>query len=324
MRPDKPPLYVSRLLPEPVMEMIRERFALVEEPSDEIPVPSAIQAGLCRAEAAIVTLADKIDADTIATASNLKILANYAVGFNNIDLEAATRRGLVVTNTPDVLTDATADLTWALILATARRLIEGDQLVRSGHWKGWSPTQLLGTAVAGSTLGIIGMGRIGQAVAQRATGFRMKVLYYSRRLVPAPPGTVTWERKTLPCLLREADFVTVHVPLTRDTHNLIGARELAQMRRTAILINTARGPIVDEEALAAALRNGEIAGAGLDVFNQEPILHPDLPGLKQVLLLPHIGSATLNTRVDMGLICLNNIEAVLEGRPAPNRVGIQG
>ena len=179
MTDTRPTLYISRLLPEPVMRIVRERFRLVQEPLDMLPAPSALRAGLCRADAAIVTLGDCIDAETIRTATRLKILANYAVGYNNIDLAAARQHGLIVTNTPDVLTDATADLTWALILATARRIVEGDALIRSGRWTGWSPTQLLGTDIAGKTLGIIGMGRIGQAVAQRAVGFRMPVRYHT-------------------------------------------------------------------------------------------------------------------------------------------------
>ena len=313
-----PLVYVSRLLPDPVMTAIRQRFTLVHEPFDAVPTLLALQKGLSSAAAAIVTLTDSIDAGTIEAARGLKILANYAVGYNNIDVEAAKRCGVIVTNTPDVLTDATADLTWALILATARRLIEGDQLIRSGQWGGWAPTQLLGAAVAGKTLGIIGMGRIGLAVAERAAGFRMKVLYYSRR--PLQGDDRTWEWRTLPALLSESDFVTIHVPLTKETHHLIGVHQLARMRRTAILINTARGPIVDEAALAAALRNGTIAGAGLDVFEDEPRLHPDLSALRQVVLLPHLGSATLAARVEMGMICLGNVEAVLNGQPAPNRV----
>jgi glyoxylate reductase len=323
MTTDKPLLYVSRLLPDPVMDIIRDRFSLVQEPLDAAPAASALQDGLRQADAAIVTLTDRIGADTIDTALRLKILANYAVGYNNIDLNAANRRGLIVTNTPDVLTDATADLTWALLLATARRIVEGDQFLRSGRWTGWAPTQLLGAAVSGKTLGIIGMGRIGQAVAHRAVGFRMKVLYHARRAAVPPSELLNWERRTLTELLSEADFVTIHVPLTSETHHLIGVRELTQMRRTALLINTARGPIVDETALAAALRNGTIAGAGLDVFEQEPTLHPDLAPLHQVVLLPHLGSATLKTRMEMGMICLKNIEAVLGGRPAPNQVGLK-
>jgi len=316
----KPPLYVSRVLPDPVMAAIRERFELVREPLDDSSAPSALQSGLSESVAAIVTLTDRLDADVLAAAPRLKIVANYAVGYNNIDVDAARQRGIVVTNTPDVLTDATADLTWALILATARRVIEGDRLVRSGQWTGWTPTQLLGTAVAGRTLGIIGMGRIGQAVAQRAAGFRMKVCYCSRRRADSPSDAVAWEFLPLQALLAGSDIVTIHVPLTQDTRHLIGAQELAKMHRTAILINTARGPIVDESALVAALTSGAISGAGLDVFEEEPRLHPRLATMPQVVLLPHLGSATMDARVDMGMTCVKNIEAVLSGQAAPNRV----
>jgi glyoxylate reductase len=265
-------------------------------------------------------LGDHIEAETIHAATRLKVLANYAVGYNNIDLAAARERGLIVTNTPDVLTDATADLTWALLLATARRVVEGDFLVRSGHWTGWSPTQLMGTEVSGKTLGIIGMGRIGQAVAHRAAGFRMPVRYHSRQLMATSSLPREWEHRSLHDLLGEADIVTIHVPLTPNTQHLIGARELAWMRPTAFLINTARGSIIDEGPLVEALKTGIIAGAGLDVYEQEPALHPTLTQLKQVVLLPHLGSATRHARVQMGLVCLRNIEAVLEGRPAPNEV----
>ena len=316
----RPTLYVSRLLPDPVMAIVRERFRLVQEPLDELPTPSALRDGLYQADAAIVTLGDRIDAETIQAATKLKILANYAVGYNNIDLAAARQRGLIVTNTPDVLTDATADLTWALILVTARRIVEGDALVRSGQWTGWSPTQLLGAEVSGKTLGIIGMGRIGQAVAQRAVGFRMAVRYHARHAMAASSLSSEWESRSLQDLLRVADIVTIHVPLTPTTHHLIGARELAWMKPTAFLINTARGPIVDENALVEALKRGTIAGAGLDVYEQEPAVHPALSQLKQVVLLPHLGSATLHARVQMGLVCVKNVHAVLEGLPAPNRV----
>ncbi len=313
-------LYVSRLLPDPVMAIVRERFQLVQEPLDTLPAPSALREGLCRADAAIVTLGDCIDTETIHAATRLKILANYAVGYNNIDLMAARQRGLIVTNTPDVLTDATADLTWALLLATARRVVEGDALVRSGHWTGWSPAQLLGTEVSGKTLGIIGMGRIGQAVAGRAMGFRMPVRYHSRQ--PIAPSSLPreWEYRSLQELLSEADVVTIHAPLTPATHHLIGAQELAWMRPTAFLINTARGPIIDEMALVDALKTGVIAGAGLDVYEQEPAMYSGLAQLKQAVLLPHLGSATLHARVQMGLVCLENIQAVLDGHPALNRI----
>jgi glyoxylate reductase len=316
----RPTLYISRILPDPVMAIVRERFHLVQDPHDVLPAPPALREGLCQADAAIVTLGNRIVAVTIQAATRLKILANYAVGYNNIDLAAARQHGLIVTNTPDVLTDATADLTWALILATARRVVEGDALVRSGAWTGWSPTQLLGAEVTGKTLGIIGMGRIGQAVAQRAVGFRMPVRYHTRQLMAAASLPREWEHRSLQDLLQEADIVTVHLPLTSNTHHLIGARELSCMRPTAFLINTARGPIVDEEALANALKTGIIAGAGLDVYEQEPALHPTLAQLKQVVLLPHLGSATLHARVQMGLVCLRNIETVLAGRSAANQV----
>jgi glyoxylate reductase len=319
MASGKPLLYVSRALPDPVMTVIRERFTLVNEPLDDPPAPSALKSCLSHAVAGIVTLTDHLDAQVLASARGLKIVANYAVGYNNIDVEAARQRGIVITNTPDVLTDATADLTWALILATARRVIEGDRLVRSGQWTGWTPTQLLGAAVAGRTLGIIGMGRIGQAVARRAAGFRMKVSYCSHRPVESPQSAA-WELLALPALLGGSDIVTIHVPLTSETRHLIGAHEFGLMRRSAILINTARGPIVDESALVAALTNGTIAGAGLDVFENEPRLRSGLESLPQVVLLPHLGSATMETRVEMGMLCLINIEAVLAGRPAPNRV----
>src|SRR6185503_6132066 len=249
MTDTRPTLYLSRLLPDPIMAIVRERFQLAQEPLDVLPAPSALREGLCRADAAIVTLGDRIDAEIIHAAARLKILANYAVGYNNIDLAAARQRGLIVTNTPDVLTDATADLTWALILATARRIVEGDALVRSSQWTGWSPTQLLGTEVTGKTLGIIGMGRIGQAVAQRAVGFRMPVRYHTRQPLATSSLSREWEYRSLHDILGESDVVTIHVPLTPATHHLIGTRELAWMRPTAFVINTARGPIVDEAAL---------------------------------------------------------------------------
>lgn len=315
-----PRLYISRLLPDPVMAAARQQYQLLNEPRDAAPAHDTLAAGLCEADAAICTLTDRIDASMLAAATRLTILANYAVGYNNIDLAAASARGIVVTNTPDVLTDSTADLTWALLLAVARRVAEGDAYVRSGDWSGWAPTQMLGTDVSGKTLGIIGMGRIGQAVAQRATGFNMRVCYTSR--TPRSPGWLPsqWAVRSLPDLLKEADFVSLHVPLTPDTHHLIGARQLALMKPTAFLINTSRGPVVEESALVDALLQRRLAGAGLDVFEQEPLFHPSLRELRQVVLLPHLGSATLATRVRMGMICLENIAAICAGRAAPNQV----
>jgi len=315
-----PTLYVSRLLPPPIMAILKERFRLVGQPGTAPPGPEQLTKDMQEAEAAICTLTERIDRAVLDRAARLRVIANYAVGYNNIDLDAAQARGIVVTNTPDVLTEATADLTWALLLAVARRVPEGHQLVQQGGWTGWEPTQLLGAEVYGKTLGIVGMGRIGQAVARRASGFSMPILYCSRRPVSQPVQGQPWRPVSLDKLLSSSDFISLHVPLTPETHHLIGARELRLMRPTAYLINTARGPVIDEAALVEALRRGHPAGAGLDVYEQEPTLHPGLRSLTQVVTLPHLGSATLDARVRMGLVCIENIRAVLEGRPAPNRV----
>ena len=313
-------LYITRLLPEPVMATVRERYQLIAEPTDQPPTRDAQQRGFAEADAVICTLADPITDDLLAAAQRLRIVANYAVGYNNIDVAAAARRGIVVTNTPDVLTDATADLTWALMLAVARRVVEGDRWARSGTWPGWAPTQMLGTDVTGKTLGIIGMGRIGQAVAMRAQGFRMPVIYASRRPCPTPPGITTWTHRSLEEVLTEADFISLHVPLSEATRHLIGPRELASMKSTAFLINTSRGPVVDEAALLSALRQCEIAGAGLDVYEREPVILSGLEQLSNAVLLPHLGSATFDARVRMGMICVENVAAVLGGRPPLNPV----
>ncbi|MBM4124342.1 MAG: D-glycerate dehydrogenase [Nitrospira sp.] len=315
-----PALYLSRLLPPPVMAAIAEEFRLVSQPAPLPPGSASLRQGLREAQAAICTLTEQIDRDVLREAPHLRVIANYAVGYNNIDLEAAKERGIVVTNTPDVLTEATADLTWALLLATARRIPEGHGLVRQGAWTGWEPTQLLGADVYGKTLGIVGMGRIGSAVARRAVGFRMPVLYCNRRALAPSASDPTWRQASLPEVLTRSDFVSLHVPLTAETRHLIGAAELRLMRPTAFLLNTSRGPVLDEAALVAALREGRLAGAGLDVYEEEPALHPDLRSLTKVVTLPHLGSATLSARVRMGLVCIENIRAVLEGRPAPNRV----
>ncbi len=315
----RPILYTTRVLPEAIMTAIRDRYALIMEPADRAPTADELQRGFAGADAVITTLAERVDETLLAHATRLKIVANFAVGYNNIDVAAATRRGIVVTNTPDVLTDATADLTWALLLAVARRAVEGDRWIRTGHWPGWTPTQLLGSDVTGKTLGIVGMGRIGQAVAQRAAGFRMPILYMSRTACPSPPG-ISWTHCSLDVVLAQSDFLSLHVPLTNETRHLIGARELARMKPSAFLLNTSRGPVVDEAALVSALTQRTIAGAGLDVYEQEPALHPGLAALPNVVLLPHLGSATLETRINMGRICLENIAAVLNGSPAPNQV----
>jgi len=313
-------LYLARPLPDPVMAVIRERFSLTAAPADSPPSASAILAAIRDAQAVICTLNERFDRDLLAAAPSLRVIANYAVGYNNIDTDAAKARGVIVTNTPDVLTNATADITWALILAVARRVVEGDQLVRQDRWAGWSPTQLLGVDLTGKTLGIIGMGRIGQAVARRALGFEMNVLYWSRGEQPLPSANPAWQRVSFEELVRRSDFLSLHVPLTPDTRHLINEEALRLMKPTAFLINAARGPVVDEAALVTALREGRLAGAGLDVYEHEPVLHVGLRELSQVVLLPHLGSATTETRIKMGMMCVENVLAVLEGKPAPNRV----
>jgi glyoxylate reductase len=316
---NRPSLYITRLLPQPVLDAIPPQYRLLATPSDDPPTETELRQGIAQADAVICTLSDRIDASLLRYATRVKIIANYAVGYNNIDLAAAAQRGIIVSNTPDVLTESTADLTWALLLAVARRVVEGDRWVRAGTWPGWRPTQMLGAEVSGKTLGIIGMGRIGQAVARRAAGFGMPVMYAGRQITSTPPGMV-WIQRSLSDVLAESDFLSLHVPLTDGTHHLIGQRELATMKPTAFLINTSRGRVIDEPALVSALKAGLLAGAGLDVYEQEPKISGDLRSLPNVVLLPHLGSATLETRVRMGLVCLQNVAAVLDDRPAPNRV----
>jgi len=261
-----------------------------------------------------------IDAQLLDRLPNLKLVANYAVGVDNVDLAAAAERGVLVTNTPDVLTDATADLTWALILAVARRLREGDALARSGEWVGWHPRQLLGVELRGATLGIVGLGRIGEAVARRAIGFGMGVIYHGRSPRPDLETRLGVRRFPLGRLLERSDVVSIHVPLTDETRHLIGEAEIARMKPGAILVNTARGPIVDEAALARALERGHLFGAGLDVYEDEPEIHPGLRASERTVLLPHLGSATTATREAMARRVAGNVRAVLEGEPPPNRV----
>lgn len=318
-----PTVFVSRRLPDPVMAEFSRRFTLIGRSTDHPATRAELLEAAAVADAMAVTLADQVDAELLQKASRLKVIAVYAVGHDNVDVAAATRCGIVVTNTPEVLTDATADLTWALILAVARRIPEAERLVRGGHWGGWAPTQLLGGNVFGKTLGIIGMGRIGRAVAQRATGFHMNVLYHSPHpLGPDVERALGAQGVSLTQLLQASDILTIHAPLNDSTRGLIGKAEIALIRRTGCLINTARGAIVDEPALIEALEQGALAGAGLDVYPEEPRVNPRLLALPNVVLLPHIGSATHEARVKMGMLVLENITAVLAGREAPNRVGV--
>lgn len=272
--------------------------------------------------AALVTLlSDKIDAEVLESLPKLKIIANYAVGYNNIDIDEARKRGIRVTNTPEVLTDATADLTMSLILAASRRIVEADRFVREHRFVGWKPDLFTGPSLSGKTLGIIGLGRIGKAVAKRAKAFEMNVVYCSRKpLLPNEEEKLNVSHLSLEELLRSSDFISLHVPLTQETYHLLNEKRLSMLKAGAVLINTARGPIVDETALIKALRSGRLAAAGLDVYEEEPDVPQELIDLDNVVLLPHIGSATKEARIEMAMMVGRNVAAVLEGKEPPNPV----
>jgi glyoxylate reductase len=270
-------------------------------------------------EALICLPTEKVDEELLAAAPMLRVAATVSVGFDNIDVPACTRHRVVATNTPGVLDETTADFAWTLLMAVSRRLIEGETWVRSGTWPGMDIAQLLGSDVHGKTLGIIGFGRIGKCVARRAQGFKMRVLYNNRnRLTPEVEREAGAEFADLDRLLRESDFVSVHAPLSPETRHLISTEQFAKMKPTAFLINTSRGPLVDEAALVAALEQKKIAGAALDVYEREPIVHPGLVTRKDVVLAPHLGSATLETRTKMAVVAARNVVAVFEGQRPPN------
>ena len=310
---------VTARMPEEVLSLIG-RDHQIESYAADLPLDrQELLRSIADKQGLLCTITDRIDTEVLDRAPGLKVITNYGVGFEHIDLDAATRRGIPVSNTPGVLTETTADLAFALILATARRVVAGDQRVRQGKFQYWAPLLFLGEEVNGKTLGIIGMGRIGKAVARRAAGFGMKILYHSRTpLSPLEEQELGASLQPLEALLREADFVTLHVPLTPHTRHLIGSRELGVMKDSAFLINTARGPVVDEAALVAALRQGRIRGAGLDVYEREPELSPGLADLENVVLLPHLGSATVATRTRMAVMAAENLLAGLRGDPPPN------
>ncbi len=281
----------------------------------------AFLARIAGKEGLLPSITDAVDAEALDRAPGLRMIANFGVGYNNIDVAAATARGIPVSNTPGVLTDATADLAFALILAACRRVVEGDRMVREGRFRYWAPFLFLGTEVSGKALGIVGMGRIGQAVARRARGFDMPVLYHNRnRLAPGEEAALGASWRSLPDLLAEADIVSLHVPLTPETRHLIDREALGRMKPSAILVNTARGPVVDEKALVTALREGVIAGAGIDVYEDEPALAPGLAEVENAVLLPHVGSGTWETRIKMADMAVANLLAGLRGERPPNLV----
>ncbi|MFQ5552773.1 MAG: 2-hydroxyacid dehydrogenase [Thermoplasmata archaeon] len=318
-----PRVFVTRRIPRPGLELLEKGTDLRVFEEDRTPTREEVWEGLQGSVGLLSLLTDLIDGE-LMDAGNLKVISNYAVGVDNIDLEAATERGILVTNAPvDGLRESPADHTLGLILALSRRIVEGDRMVRAGGFAGWGPELLLGTDVYGKTLGVVGPGGIGAAVAKRAQGFGMRIVYHGRG--PKPEWGEEWGGRfvSLSNLLREADVVTLHVPLTPETRHLIGAQELRVMKQSAFLINTSRGPVVDEEALVVALREGRPAGAALDVYEHEPAVHPELIRMRNVVLTPHTASATWETRSEMAVVAARNLLAALRGEVPPFLVNPQ-
>lgn len=311
---------VTRRLPDVALDTLRAAGHDVRlHDADDPPSRDALLRLASGAEGIVSLLSDRVDTELLdAAGPSLRVVANYAVGLDNVDLDACRARGVAVAHTPGVLSEATADLAWALLLAVARRVVEGHRLVASGRWRGWSPLQLLGTSLHGRTFGVVGLGRIGTAAARRARGFGMDVVYHARSRNEAAEAETGARRVPLPELLAVSDVVSLHCPLTEATRHLIDADALARMKPSAILVNTARGEVVDEAALVDALANGRLAGAGLDVFEREPRIHPRLPALPNAVLAPHLGSATVSTRDAMAALVSDAVVAVLAGRDAPN------
>jgi glyoxylate reductase len=318
-------VFVTRKIPKEGLDIITREFKTSVWPDEVPPSKEEIVQNSKDCEGMVTLLSDPIDAEIIDSLPNLKVIAQYAVGYDNIDLEHATSKGIIVTNTPGVLTETTADLTWALILSASRRIVEADAYVKAGHWKvAWGPELLLGLDIHGATLGIVGMGRIGKAVAKRASGFNMRILYTSRSIHEKDTDlikTLHAQEVELPILLRESDIVSLHVPLTPQTKYMIGKDEMALMKPGAILINTSRGPVIDEQALYDALKSGHLGAAGLDVFADEPI-KPENPllSLTNIVVVPHIGSASTQTRSIMAKMCAENLRRALNGERPPNIV----
>ncbi|MEW6671704.1 MAG: D-glycerate dehydrogenase [Thermodesulfobacteriota bacterium] len=315
----KPKVLVTREVFDDVLEYLSQYVEVHSNQSDEPMSPEALAAALSDKQGAVITIADRIDGALLKRCPQLKAVCNVAVGTNNIDLEACRKAGVMATNTPGVLEESTADFAWALILATARRVTEAEAYLREGTWDRWKLKQMMGADVHQATLGIIGMGGIGRVVARRAVGFDMTVIYHNSRPASAEIEESCRARYvSKDALLSQADIVTLHVPYTPATHHLIGRAELARMKSTAILVNTSRGGVVDDAALIAALRDGTIAGAGLDVFENEPKFNPGFLSLKNVVLTPHIASSSRVTRHKMAMLAAQNLVAALTGKAPPN------
>jgi len=306
-------IYLTRKIPEEGIKLLEGHELEIYE-GDTPPPKKEIMKKVKDKEGLLCLLTDPIDKEVLDSAPCLKVISTYAVGYDNIDIKEATKRKIVVANTPGVLTETVADFTWALILSIARRIVEGDKIVRQKKFKGWGPLVLVGSDVYGKTLGIIGAGRIGQAVARRAKGFDMDILYFSRKRKKEFERECNAKFVDIETLLKQSDFVSLHTPLTSETYHLIGEKELKMMKKTSYLINTARGKCIDEKALVKALINKEIAGAALDVYENEPSITPKLTELENVVLAPHAASASIQTRTKMAIIAAENMLAGLEGK----------
>ena len=313
----KPRLLVTRKVFPEVMHALSQAYEVQANPDDALWSPAEFHARLANCDALFVVATDRVDEAALQAAPHLKIVATGSVGYNHIDLAACSARGIAVTNTPDVLTEATADMAWALLMATARRISESERWLREGQWGRWAWDQFLGADVHGATLGIVGMGRIGSAIARRAAGFSMRLLYCNRSAAPNA-AELGAERVELDALLAQSDHVMLVLPYSAATHHLIGARELACMKPTATLVNIARGGIVDDAALAQALQAGGIAAAGLDVYENEPQVHPALLAQRNVVLTPHLGSATRSSRLGMAMLAARNLLAFAAAEPLPS------
>ena len=315
-------MFVTREIPKPALRILKAKTEPKVWPKEDPPPKDVIIREVRNIEGLMCLLTDPIDMEVVNAGKDLKVISQVAVGYDNIDVETATRRGIYVTNTPGVLTETTADLTWALLMAVARRVVEADKYVRRGDWKiPWGLMMMLGSDVYGKTIGIVGLGRIGLAIARRAKGFDMRILYHSRTRKPDLEKELGIKYVDFETLVKESDFITLHVPLTPETHHMISEKELELMKNTAYMINTSRGPIVDEAALYKALKEGWIKGAALDVYEKEPT-DPDNPLLKldNVVLTPHIGSASVETRTRMAVMAAENLVSVLDGKIPPNLV----
>jgi len=308
-------IFITKQIPDAGLELLHKKgYTVTVRKKKTIITQQELLRATKNVDALLCMLTDPVNKKVVKSMNNCKVISTYAVGFNNIDVETASEKGITVTNTPGVLTDATADIAFGLLLAAARHFIPGDKMTREGKFIGWDPMLLLGKPVAGKTIGIIGAGRIGSAMAERAAGFGMKILYYSRSRKPQLERKLKARKTGLTTLLKQSDYISIHSPLTPETHHLLGKKEFKMMKSSAVLINTGRGEIVDEKALAQALRNKEIFAAGLDVYEREPKVERALMSLPNVVLLPHLGSGTDETREEMARIAARNIIGILEGR----------